>query len=63
MALCRLICPSIVHYHSTCGMWYVVAIGRMVTSSPQITEVKQRQVRLVLGWVTAAQSSHPTGHV
>ena len=25
----------------------------MLTSSPQITEVKQRRDRLVLGWVTA----------
>ena len=39
------------------------AHGRMVTSSRQITEVKQRRARLVLGWVTAARSSHPTGHV
>ena len=30
----------------------------MVTSSRQITEVKQRGARLVLGWVTAARSSH-----
>ena len=28
----------------------VVAHGRMVTSSHQITEVKQRRARLVLGW-------------
>ena len=41
----------------------VVAHGRMVTSSRQITEVKQRRARLVLGWVTAARSSHATGHV
>ena len=32
---------------------YVVAHGRVVTSSRQITEVKQRRARLVLGWVTA----------
>ena len=32
--------------------------GRMVTSSRQITEVKQRRARLVLGWV-----SHAAGHV
>ena len=31
----------------------VVAHGRVVTSSRQITEVKQRWARLVLGWVTA----------
>ena len=41
----------------------MVAHGRMVTSSRQITEVKQRRARLVLGWVTAARSSHATGHV
>ena len=40
-----------------------VAHGRMVTSSHQITEVKQRRARLVLGWVTAALWSHATGHV
>ena len=33
----------------------LVAHGRMVTSSRQITEVKQRRARLVLGWVTAAR--------
>ena len=27
----------------------------MVTSSRQITEVKQRRARLVLGWVTTAR--------
>ena len=32
----------------------VLAHGRVVTSSRQITEVKQRRARLVLGWVTAA---------
>ena len=32
-----------------------VAHGRMVTSSRQIIEVKQRRARLVLGWVTAAR--------
>ena len=31
------------------------AHGRVVTSSRQITEVKQRQTRLVLGWVTCAR--------
>ena len=40
----------------------MVAHGRMVTSSRQITEVKQRRARLVLGWVTAG-SSHAAGHV
>ena len=35
------------------GTWsHMVAHGRMVTSSRQITEVKQRRARLVLGWVT-----------
>ena len=29
----------------------------MVTSSLQITEVKQRRARLVLGWVTAARAT------
>ena len=33
----------------------MVAHGRMVTSSRQITEVKQRRARLVLGWVTTAR--------
>ena len=37
----------------------VVAHGRMVTSSRQITEVKQRRARLVLGWVTAARVTLP----
>ena len=36
----------------------VVAHGRVVTSSHQITEVKQRRARLVLGWVDARCSSH-----
>ena len=31
----------------------------MVTSSRQITEVKQRRARLVLGWVTAARITLP----
>ena len=31
----------------------------MVTSSRQITEVKQRRARLVLGWVTAAWVTLP----
>ena len=35
-----------------------LAHGRVVTSSRQITEVKQRRARLVLGWVTARCSSH-----
>ena len=46
-----------------CIASHVVAHGRMVTSSRQITEVKQRRARLVLGWVTAARSSHVVGHV
>ena len=32
---------------------YVIAHGRVVTSSRWITEVKQCRARLVLGWVTA----------
>ena len=36
-----------------------VAHGRVVTSSHQITEVKQRRARLVLGWVTAARVTLP----
>ena len=36
-----------------------VAHGRVVTSSRQITEVKQRRARLVLGWVTAARVTLP----
>ena len=31
----------------------------MVTSSRQITEVKQRRARLVLGWVTTARVTVP----
>ena len=31
----------------------------MVTSSRQITEVKQRRARLVLGWMTAARVTLP----
>ena len=42
--------------------YYYIAHGRMVTSSRQITEVKQRRARLVLGGVTAARSSHAVGH-
>ena len=37
----------------------MVAHGRMVTSSRQITEVKQCRARLVLGWVTAARVMLP----
>ena len=37
----------------------IVVTGRMVTSSRQITEVKQRRARLVLGWVTAAGVTLP----
>ena len=37
----------------------MVAHGRMVTSSRQITEVKQRRAWLVLGWVTAARVTLP----
>ena len=33
----------------------MVAHGRMVTSASQITEVKQRRARLVLGCVIAAR--------
>ena len=33
----------------------MVAHGRLVTSSRQITEVKQCRARLVLGWMTGAQ--------
>ena len=38
---------------------YVVAHGRVVTSSRQITEVKQRRAQLVLGWVTGARVTLP----
>ena len=37
----------------------MVAHGRVVTSSRQITEVKQRRARLVFGWVTAARVTLP----
>ena len=33
----------------------MVAHGQMVTSSRQITEVKQRRAQCLLGWVTAAR--------
>ena len=36
-----------------------VAHGRVVTSSSQITEVKQHQAQLVLGWVTDARVTLP----
>ena len=38
---------------------HMVAHGRVVTSSRQITEVKQCQARLVLGWVTGARVTLP----
>ena len=38
----------------------VVAHGHVVTSSRQITEVKQRQAKLVLGLVTGARVTLPT---
>ena len=46
----------------------MVAHGRVVTSSRQITEVKQRRARLVLGWVVSTWmgdrcSCHAAGHV
>ena len=37
----------------------MVAHGRVVTSSRQITEVKQRRARLVLGWVIGARVMLP----
>ena len=40
-------------------MALMVAHGRVVTSSRQITEVKQRRARLVLGWVTDARVTLP----
>ena len=47
-----------VHYqNSAClllNLYNMVAHGRVVTSSSQITEVKQRRARLVLGCVTGA---------
>ena len=44
--------------HTTLFKVIVVAHGLVLTSSRQITEVKQRRARLVLGWVTAHCSSH-----
>ena len=41
------------------NIFILVAHGRVVTSSRQITEVKQRRARLVLGWVTAARVTLP----
>ena len=38
----------------------MVAHGRVVTSSRQITEVKQHRAWLVFGWVTGAQVTMPT---
>ena len=40
-------------------MQHVVAHGRVVANSHQITEVKQRRARLVLGWVTGAWVTLP----
>ena len=37
----------------------MVAHGRVVTGSRQITEVKQCRARLALGWVTAARVTLP----
>ena len=37
-----------------------VAHGRVVTSSRQITEVKQCQTRLLLGWMSGARVTLPT---
>ena len=39
--------------------YYMVAHGQVVTTSRQITEVKQRRARFVLGWVTAARVTPP----
>ena len=46
--------------HITCTIvCLMVAHGRVVTSSPQIAEIKQLWARLVLGWVTGAQVTLP----
>ena len=54
---------TVLHRLHIIALYLMVAHGRMVTSSRQITEVKQRRARLVLGWVTVARSSHAVGHV
>ena len=40
-------------------MTKTAAHGRVVTSSRQITEVKQHRAQLVLGWVTGARVMLP----
>ena len=42
---------------------FMAAHGRVVTSSHQITKVKQRRARLVIGWVTGARHTAGHGHV
>ena len=44
---------------SVCICSEYLAHGRVVTSSRQITEVKQHQAWLVLGWVTGARVTLP----
>ena len=44
---------TVCFYHKYLSIIVLVAHGRVVTSSRQITEAKQRWARLVLGWVTA----------
>ena len=51
----RTIHGHVYHHHHVYDM---VAHGRVVTSSRQITEVRQCRARLVLGWVTDECSSH-----
>ena len=55
--------PSLQSYNASLStqshLTACVAHGRVVTSSRQITEVKQRRARLVLGWVTAARVTLP----
>ena len=40
----------------------MVAHGRVITSSCQITEVKQRRAQLILGWMTGARVMLPANH-
>ena len=55
--VCQKICVSFLKKVEI-NIVMLVTYGRVVTSSRQITEVKQRRARLVLGWVTARCSSH-----
>ena len=50
---------SVLAFYCLVQLLFVVAHGRMVTNSHQITEVKQRRAWLLLGWVTGARVMLP----